>query len=77
VRLCALAFADDVLLLSHTSDGLQRLVSAFEAGALKIGLRLNMGAGKTERFVRNAEAGTVKIASGAEILMFRTTSTSV
>jgi sorting nexin-29 len=49
-RICALAYADDVVLLSESPAGLQHLLTAFEAAAFERGLRINMGAGKTECF---------------------------
>jgi hypothetical protein len=70
-RIPALAFADDVMLLSDTVIGLQILVAKFETRALQIGLRLNMGKGKTERFVLNDNAGVVQTLDGREIPVVR------
>ena len=50
LRLHFLAFADDVALFAHSLSDLQRLLSTFEKLALEVGLRINMGKGKTERF---------------------------
>ncbi len=47
-RIPALAYADDVVLLSNSAAGAQRLLHAFEAAAARVGLRLNTGPGKTE-----------------------------
>lgn len=66
-RIGALAFADDVLLLAHSAPELQKLFSCFEEGALSVGLRVNMGKGKTERFFRNAAEGVVKNRAGEAI----------
>ena len=49
-RLAFLAFADDVCLFTHSEADLQRLLSTFESLAFKVGLKINMGKGKTERF---------------------------
>lgn len=49
-RLCGLGFADDVVLLAHSCHDLQQLFHSFEAEALTVGLRVNLGKGKTERF---------------------------
>lgn len=66
-RIPALGFADDVLLLTTSSDGMQQQLGIFETTALTVGLKLNMGKGKTERFVINDEPGSVKISSGEEV----------
>ena len=50
-RLHFLAFADDIALFSHSLEGLQKLFSVLEKLALEVGLKINMGKGKTERFV--------------------------
>jgi hypothetical protein len=49
-RICALAFADDICLLAPSELDLQHLFTFLEENALAVGLRINMGAGKTERF---------------------------
>ena len=49
-RLAFLAFADDVCLFAHSEADLQRLLSTFESFAFKVGLKINMGKNKTERF---------------------------
>ena len=51
IRLHFLAFADDVALFSHSLEGLQKLFSVLEKLALEVGLKINMGKGKTERFI--------------------------
>eukprot|EP00759_Apiculatamorpha_spiralis_P049216 PhF_6_TR44202/c2_g1_i5/m.67838 len=66
-RLTDLAYADDVVLTSHTPEGLQALFSTFEREALKVGLRVNMGKGKTERFVIGDDPGSVVDAKGTPI----------
>lgn len=48
--LTTLGFADDLSLLSSSIQGLQHNFTVLERCALSIGLRLNLGAGKTERF---------------------------
>ena len=63
----ALAYADDILLLSHSSAGLQALFSSLEAEGKRVGLLINMGKAKTERFVVNDSAGDVKNDKGAAI----------
>ena len=50
VQLVAMAFADDIVLLAPSVRKLQQLFSNLEANALKVGLKINLGAGKTERF---------------------------
>jgi hypothetical protein len=66
-RIPAMAFADDIMLLSNHTPGLQQLVTAIEKPARRIGLHLNMGRGKTEQFVVNDDAGTVCTLDGQEI----------
>jgi hypothetical protein len=66
-RIPAMAFADDIMLLSNHTSGLQQLVTAIEKPARRVGLLLNMGRGKTEQFVVNDEAGTVRTLDGQEI----------
>ena len=58
-RLAALAFADDVVLLAHNLADLQILFTQFEQFALELGLKLNLGEGKTERmfFGKNLPPG--------------------
>lgn len=51
VRICALAYADDVVLLANTRDNAQELLLAFESAALDWGLRLNTKKGKTELLI--------------------------
>lgn len=69
----ALGFADDVLLVSHQSEGLQRLLTTFESQANRTGLKLNMGKGKTERFVIKkgklviGDKDVITTLSGAEV----------
>jgi len=63
-RLTALAFADDVCLLSHSVSGLQNLFTTFERAALQCGLRVNMGKGKTERVSIGAPPGSIYNNSG-------------
>eukprot|EP00759_Apiculatamorpha_spiralis_P058082 PhF_6_TR8998/c0_g1_i1/m.14122 len=74
-RLNALAFADDVCLLSHTRDGLQQLFSTFESLALQTGLRINMGKGKTERV--SSENHLESLPTTVKFQSLTTTSTSV
>jgi exonuclease III len=66
-RLTSLAFADDALLFSHTAPGLQTILHTFESVAREVGLRINMGKAKTERFVIGDEPGTVTLLSGAAV----------
>eukprot|EP00759_Apiculatamorpha_spiralis_P052003 PhF_6_TR5579/c2_g2_i6/m.7990 len=65
--MAALAYADDVCLLAHSAQDLQILFSTFETAALKTGLKVNMGKGKTERVAENSPAGVVMNAAGAPI----------
>lgn len=51
VRLCALAYADDAVLLANSAENAQRLVTAFETAAMEFGLHLNVKPGKTELMV--------------------------
>jgi hypothetical protein len=68
VRLNALAYADDVLLFTHEASEMQILLTAFEGYAREVGLRINMGKGKTERFyLGSTKAGSVVVASGAPV----------
>jgi hypothetical protein len=46
--LAALAYADDIVLLSRTVAGSQALLRELETAANEIGLQLNLGKGKTE-----------------------------
>lgn len=48
LRLPALAYADDVVLLANTQPAAQRLLDIFAARALSFGLHLNVAKGKTE-----------------------------
>eukprot|EP00760_Papus_ankaliazontas_P003630 PhM_4_TR11636/c6_g1_i2/m.6168 len=56
-RISNLAYADDVCLFAHNSHDLQRLLTAFASKAEGIGLKLNMGKGKTERHQRHSGHG--------------------
>lgn len=47
----ALAYADDICLFSRTPAGLQSLFTCLQGVALKVGLQINLGKGKTERFI--------------------------
>ena len=46
-RLCSLAYADDILLLAHSTSSLQKLFSSLEENGATVGLRINMGRGET------------------------------
>lgn len=48
-----LAYADDICFFASSGNDLQMLFSSLERNALKVGLKINLGAGKTERFVQN------------------------
>ena len=48
LRLPCLAYADDIALLSNRADHCQLLLRHLERAAHEFGLRINMGAGKTE-----------------------------
>lgn len=50
IRLTDTAFADDISIFAHTSTNLQQLFTILEREAVDVGLRVNMGVGKTERF---------------------------
>ena len=67
VAVVALEYADDILLLSHTSSNLQELFDIIEREGKKVGLFINMGKAKTERFFVNDAAGSVKNDKGEEI----------
>ena len=67
IRITDMAFADDISLLSHTCPGLQQLFTILEQEALLVGLRVNMGPGKTERFCVNDDPGTIRNARGDTI----------
>ena len=62
--LTVLGFADDLLLLGHTADTVQALLRSLEAAAKCVGLSINYGAGKTERFCMNSDPGTVSDSAG-------------
>jgi len=67
IRLTDTAFADDICLITHTSPNLQELFSILEREAIGVGLRINMGQGKTERFCIGDVPGTVVTSHGAPI----------
>jgi hypothetical protein len=48
VRIPALAYADDVILLANSQEDAQQLLTAFETAANQLGLHLNTKKGKTE-----------------------------
>ena len=66
-RLIGLAYADDIVLLAHGTRDLQRLFTALETTAAGVGLMINMGKGKTERFVIRCDPGTLTNQQGEEI----------
>jgi hypothetical protein len=51
LRIAALAYADDVILLANNLRDAQRLLTAFENAALSWGLHLNTKPGKTETMI--------------------------
>jgi hypothetical protein len=61
------AYADDICLLAHSCADLQDLYRALERSALLLGLKINYGAGKTERFVCNDAPGLVTALSGQAV----------
>ena len=67
IRITDTAFADDICLLTHTSPNLQELFSILEREALDVGLRINMGRGKTERFCIGDDPGIVRNMKGEPI----------
>jgi hypothetical protein len=62
-----LAYADDIALAAHSSEDLQSLYSSLEANALAVGLRVNLGPGKTERMVWNTPPSIVLTATASPI----------
>jgi hypothetical protein len=56
--LVALAYADDVLLFSHTERGLQELFTRFQVLGKELGLRVNHGKDKTERILLGGAPAT-------------------
>jgi len=58
-RLTETAFADDIFLVAHCSPNLQQLFSILEHECLLVGLRVNMGPDKTERFCIGDDPGTL------------------
>jgi len=66
-RMAALAYADDVVLISNSAEGLQHLLRSFETTAAEVGLHLNLGPGKTERFSINTPPEIVCTADGTPI----------
>jgi len=67
IRITDTAFADDINLIAHTSPNLQQLFTILEREALAVGLRINMGQGKTERFCINDVPGTLVNMHGEQI----------
>ncbi len=61
------AYADDVVLFALSRDGLQKLFTVFEQEAEKVGLKINMGKGKTERFVIDNRTASEIEASGDDL----------
>jgi hypothetical protein len=53
LRMTDMNYADDIVLMSHTVAGLQRLLEALEDGALAVGLKINFKPGKTECMLFN------------------------
>ena len=62
-----LGFADDLILLSHTPADAQLLFRSLQEMALAVGLRINFGEGKTERFHINTPAGEVSDRNGKPV----------
>ena len=58
LRLPALAYADDVVLLAESPRLLQQNLHLLQERAATVGLRLNLGANKTEWFSTTADAGS-------------------
>jgi len=67
IRLTDAAFADDIGLFTHTSPNLQELFSILERESLDVGLRVNMGPAKTERFCIGDVPGTLVNMHGVPI----------
>ena len=68
--LCALAYADDITLISATPHGLQDIFASLERNAATVGLKVNYGKGKTERVTLgdgSAEEAPLKTAAGLEV----------
>lgn len=59
-----LGFADDLCLLAHTPEDVQLLFRSLQEMALAVGLSINFGAGKTERFHINCAPGLVSDMNG-------------
>jgi hypothetical protein len=66
-RMSHLAYADDVCIMANTAADLQIMFSYFEQEALKVGLRVNMGAGKTERIVIGSDPGRICTQTNKEV----------
>ena len=68
-RLSHLAYSDDVVLLANSTKHAQLQFSRFEEVAATLGMKLNLGAGKTEEIRINAppEEGPVTTATGKAI----------
>ena len=54
LRLAGLAYADDVVILAPTPEALQTNLQTLQSRALSAGLRLNLGANKTEWYSSTA-----------------------
>jgi exonuclease III len=67
-RIAALAYADDVILLSNTREGAQSLLTHFENYALRWGLHLNTKPGKTETMLvaHNSLRGQINAALSSQ-----------
>jgi endonuclease/exonuclease/phosphatase family metal-dependent hydrolase len=62
-----LAFADDIALITYTTDDAERQLQAIQLHARRAGLELNVGKGKTELQLMNGAQGTVKTLDGKEL----------
>lgn len=62
-----LGFADDLILLAHSDTDAQLLFLTLQRFAAAVGLRINFGAGKTERFHVACPPGTIVDQSGTAV----------
>ena len=69
LRLTDMDYADDIVLLSHTVEGLKSLMEAVETRAASVGLKVNFKPGKTEYMVFNIPDAPPLICNGKPVVL--------
>jgi exonuclease III len=69
VRLTDMDYADDIVVLSHTVDGLRMLMEAVELRAATVGLKVNFKPGKTEYMVFNIPDAPPLVCNGKQVVL--------